>query len=331
VSPGTHPPFDQELKVALDNSSSHIPATFTPELIETFRQTLKARRLTDDDLRRGGQISFEEIVIPRSPKDSDLGLLVCRSTSQDDPAPACVYYIHSGGMVLGDNRTGMMEMLDWVEHLGVVVVSVDYRLAPEHPFPAAVDDCYAGLLWTAEHGLELAVDTDRLLVAGASAGGGLAAAMTLIARDRRGPRLLGQVLMCPMLDDRNETPSSHELIGEGVWDRESNLTGWTALLGVKRGATDVSPYAAPARATDLSGLPPAFIDVGSVETFRDEDIAYACRIWQAGGQAELHVWPGGFHGFDARVRDAALSVAARQARLVWLKRLIGAKPDRVLN
>ena len=132
------------------------------------------------------------------------------------------------------------------------------------------------------------------------------------------------MLLCPMLDDRNETPSSHQMAGLGIWDRGANEVGWTALLGAARGGPDVSPYAAPARATDLSGLPPAFIDVGSAETFRDEDVAYASRIWQAGGDAELHVWPGGFHGFAGMVPDAAISKAAMAAQLAWLRRLLAA-------
>ena len=165
---------------------------------------------------------------------------------------------------------------------------------------------------------------ERLIVGGASAGGGLAAAVALLARDRGGPRLRGQLLLCPMLDDRNDTPSSHQMAGLGIWDRGANEVGWTALLGDARGGPDVSPYAAPARATDLSGLPPAFIDVGSAETFRDEDVAYATRIWQAGGDAELHVWPGGFHGFTGMVPDAALSKAAVAAQLTWLRRLLAA-------
>jgi acetyl esterase/lipase len=159
-------------------------------------------------------------------------------------------------------------------------------------------------------------------VAGGSAGGGLAAAVALLARDRGGPPLLAQLLMCPMLDDRNDTPSAQQMAGLGVWDRTSNETGWTALLGAARGGPDVSPYAAPARATDLSGLPPAFIDVGSAETFRDEAVTYASRIWQAGGVAELHVWPGGFHGFAALAPQAAVSREANNAQRSWLRRVL---------
>ncbi|WP_343871236.1 alpha/beta hydrolase fold domain-containing protein, partial [Agromyces bracchium] len=146
----------------------------------------------------------------------------------------------------------------------------------------------------------------------------------LLARDRGGPALAGQMLICPMLDDRDQTISTRQIDGVGVWDRTSNLTGWNALLGERRGGDDVSPYAAPARATDHTGLPPAFIDCGSAEVFRDEDVAYATSLWAAGVQAELHVWPGGFHGFDMMAPHAAISKAAPEARTNWVARIFGA-------
>jgi acetyl esterase/lipase len=275
---------------------------------------------TNEELACGDLFEVDERSVPGPPGAPEVPVLICRPTTATEPRPI-VYNIHGGGMVAGTHRLGMP--LDWAEELDLLVVSVDYRLAPEHPHPAPVEDCYAGLLWTAEHAKEIGGDPDRIILAGGSAGGGLAAAVALLARDRNGPRVIGQVLMCPMLDDRNDTPSAHQMAGLGVWDRTSNETGWSALLGEARGTDDVSPYAAPARATDLSGLPPAFIDVGSAETFRDEDVAYASRIWQAGGIAELHVWPGGFHGFDGMVPKAALSQDARAARLRWLHRLLG--------
>jgi acetyl esterase/lipase len=207
--------------------------------------------------------------------------------------------------------------------LGAVVVSVEYRLAPEHPHPAPVEDCYAGLVWTAEHADELGIDPQRLLIYGGSAGGGLSAGTALLARDRGGPPLSHQILLCPMLDDRGITQSSQELDGEGVWDRNANLTGWTALLGADRGGPDVSPYAAPARATDLSGLPPTYLDVGTVETFRDETIEYAARLARAGVSVELHVWAGAFHGFEGFAPQAAVSQDSRAARRGYLRRALG--------
>jgi acetyl esterase/lipase len=255
--------------------------------------------------------------------DAGTGVVVRVHQPAEASGPrACVYSMHGGGYVLGDRGMDDQRLDQWCLRFGCVGVSVEYRLAPEHPFPAAHEDCLAGLAWVFGHAAELGVDPARVIVGGASAGGGLAAAVALLARDRGAPALLGQLLVCPMLDDRNETPSSWQMAGQGIWDRAANDVGWTALLGEARGGPDVSPYAAPARATDLSGLPPAFVDVGSAETFRDEDVAYASRLWQAGGSAELHVWPGGFHGFTGAVPQAALSRAAVTAQRDWLGRLL---------
>jgi acetyl esterase/lipase len=319
---GPPPPFDPELAAALAAVGDALPSSVTSDMIPAMRQVLPGLEPpTNAELSRDGAFDVEERLVPGPAGAPDVSLLVCRPTGSTTPL-AAVYHTHGGGMIIGDNRTGILEMLDWAQELRLVIVSVEYRLAPEHPHPAPVEDCYAGLVWTAEHADELGIDASRLIVAGGSAGGGLAAALALLARDRGGPALFAQVLKCPMLDDRNNTPSSLQMAGRGVWDHTSNDTGWTALLGADRGGPDVSPYAAPARATDLSGLPPAFIDVGSAETFRDEDIAYASAIWRAGGQAELHVWPGGFHGFDQFVPDAVISQSAKAARVVWLRRLL---------
>lgn len=282
-------------------------------------------RPSDEDLRRGGVFDVEDRTITGPAGEPDISLLICRPRRTTESL-AAIYHIHGGRMIMGDNRLGIVDMLDWAEELHLAVVSVEYRLAPEHRHPALIEDCYAGLAWTAAHSGELGIDPDRIVIAGASAGGGLSASLALLARDRGAPALIGQMLMCPMIDDRNDTPSSLQMVGLGVWDHAANEMGWTALLGDKRGGPAVSPYAAAVRASDLSGLPPAFIDVGSAETFRDEAVAYAARIWQAGGQAELHVWAGGFHGFDAIAPQARISQEAKAARLRWLQRLLG--PDR---
>jgi acetyl esterase/lipase len=321
------PPYDTELARFLQQLALvGVTTPITLENIPTMRTRMLQMRSSDDDLRREGKINFEERKVP-GPKDApEISLLICRPNTTaitgSTPLLPCVYYIHEGGMIGGDNRFSLQLLLNWILEFNIVVVSVEYRLAPEHPHPAPSEDCYAGLLWTAANAQELGIDLSQLSVMGASAGGGLAAAMTLMARDRNGPVLNGQLLLCPMLDDRDQTPSTHQFEGTGFWDRQSNLTGWTALLGDQRGTSNVSPYAAPSRAEDLSNLPPAFIDVSSTETFRDEDIDYARRIWQAGGVAELHVWPGGFHGFTGFMPQAALSKLALEATTNWYRRLL---------
>jgi acetyl esterase/lipase len=319
---GPPPPYDPECGVIFSAPPPFPPLTF--DTIPAMRSAAAAfmPRPTNEDLARGGRFTVEEIGVPGAPGAPDVGLIVCRPTSSEGPVPA-LYYVHGGGMIIGSARDGLGEILDLAEPLDAAVVSVEYRLAPETPHPGPVEDCYAGLVWTDQHADELGVDGDRIVLIGGSAGGGIAAAVALLARDRHGPAPAGQLLMCPMLDDRNDSPSVHQMAEGPMWSRSDNEIGWTALLGDARGGPDVSPYAAPARADDLSGLPPAFIDIGSADTFRDEDVAYATRIWQAGGIAELHVWPGGYHGFDGIVPHAALSKAAVAARANWLARLVG--------
>jgi acetyl esterase/lipase len=320
---GPPPPFDPELAPVLRIINELIPpGGLSADALPVMRAGIPGMEpLSNETLSRDGVFVVEERAVPGPADAPDISLLICRPAVSDGPTPV-IYHTHGGGMVIGDNRTGVDEQLNLALSIGAAVVSVGYRLAPETPHPGPVEDCYAGLLWTAEHAAELNIDPDRIVIAGASAGGGLAAAVALLARDRRGPALFGQMLLCPMLDDRNDTPSAIQMVGLGVWSQADNAFGWTALLGDARGTADVSPYAAPARATDLSGLPPTFVDVGSAETFRDEDVAYASRIWQAGGRAELHVWPGGFHGFDLMAPEAAISQDARNARHVWLRRLL---------
>ncbi|MFF5968833.1 alpha/beta hydrolase [Streptomyces collinus] len=318
------PPFDPELAAALELIKDMISPGLALDEIAEARRGPGIQMLADLDLTMGGAFEVEDRQVPGPQGEPDISLLICRPAAAESAGPRpVIYHVHGGGMVIGNNRVGVDGPLAWAQALDAVVVSVEYRLAPEHPHPAPVEDVYAGLLWTADHAAELGADPERIVIAGASAGGGLCAALALLARDRRGPQPIGQVLMCPMLDDRNDTPSTYQMAGLGVWDRTANETGWTALLGSRRGGPDVPAYAAPARAEDLTGLPPAFLDVGSAETFRDEVVAYASRIWQAGGVAELHVWPGGFHGFDGFAPQAAVSQAARGAQLAWLRRLLG--------
>ncbi|MGI3224250.1 alpha/beta hydrolase [Streptomyces sp. GTA36] len=322
---GPPPAFDPEVAAALEAlMAQYGPSEDRPAVLSTtsfdhiavVRKAIQHVVPSDEELRRDGLIELEDRAV-----SDDVSVLVARPAGLRTPK-AGIYFLHGGGMIMGNNRFGLPEILDWAVELDLVVISVEYRLAPEHQHPVPVEDCYSGLLWTIEHATELGFAPERLVIAGSSAGGGLAAATTQLARDRGGPMPAGQLLMAPMLDDRNATPSAHQMAGLGVWDRESNELGWSALLGEQRGDADVSPYAAAARAADLSGLPPAFIDVGSAETFRDEDVDYASRIWRAGGSAELHVWPGGFHGFEGIAPLAAISRSARSQRVQWLRRIL---------
>ncbi|GEB47923.1 alpha/beta hydrolase [Streptomyces cacaoi] len=313
------PPFDPELEAVLAVLGDRIPPTMTAEMIPGMRQAAPAE-VTDEMLEASG-LTRRDVAIPGYLGD-EIAVSVVARRDHRGLGPG-IYHTHGGGMVSGDRFSGLTQALPWVVEHDAVLVTVDYRLAPEHPDPYPVEDCYAGLLWTAEHARELGMDPDRLLIAGQSAGGGLAAGVALMARDRQGPALIGQVLMYPMLDDRDRTVSSAQFEGVGVWDRGSNAMGWTALLGERRGTDDVSVHAAPARASDLAGLPPAFIDCGSAEVFRDEDVAYATALWHAGVQAELHIWPGGFHGFDLTAPHTALAHAMTATRNAWVARTLG--------
>jgi acetyl esterase/lipase len=320
---GPPPPFDSELAMAYEAMRAVLSTPLDLEMLPALRENVRRMAIPpQEQLVRGGAFEVYDREVPGPRGAPDVTLLICRPTRVAGPTPL-LYFIHGGGMVMGDRRIGVGNMLDLAEETGAAVASVEYRLAPENPHPAPIEDCYAGLAWLAANAGELGVDPGRVVVGGTSAGGGLSAGVALLARDRGGPEIAGQLLLSPMLDDRNDTPSARQMAGSGVWDRASNRLGWTALLGEACGGPDVSPYAAPARATDLSGLPPAFLDVGSAETFRDEVVAYASAIWRAGGRAELHVWPGGFHGFDQMVPDAAVSRAAKAARSNWLRRLLG--------
>ncbi|QIM16237.1 alpha/beta hydrolase [Leucobacter insecticola] len=273
----------------------------------------------------GRAISWQNLVIPGPEGAPEIEITVVRPAgshpAEDPPRPA-VLSIHGGGYVLGTRFFATGDIIDLAERFGTVGVSVEYRLAPEHPAPAAAEDCYAALCWMADHAETLGIDPDRIVVSGASAGGGLTAAVALMARDRSGPHIAGQMVGCPMIDDRNDTVSSWQYDGIGAWDRNNNDTGWNAALGTDRGTSRVHPYQAPARATDLSRLPPAFLEVGSAEVFRDETVTYASRIWAAGGEAELHVWSGGYHGFSGFSPDATVSRAALAARDSWWQRIL---------
>jgi acetyl esterase/lipase len=313
------PPFDPELAVFLAKMEERGRFTLTADMLPRMRELEVSEEELDADLRTRG-LERQALTVPGHDGDP-ISLAVIQRIGRTGTAP-CFYTVHGGGMMFGHHLGNLDSYDDWLLTHDVVLVSVDYRLAPEHPDPYPVEDCYAGLVWTASHAQELGIDPERIVLVGQSAGGGLAAGTALLARDRRGPALLAQVLVSPMLDDRDATVSTTQIDGVGIADRDMTRFGWTAYLGDRRAGDDVSVYAAPARATDLSGLPQAYLDCASAEVFRDETVAYASALWAAGVQAELHVWPGGFHGFTSMQPRAALSRAATAALATWTDRLL---------
>ena len=316
------PPFDPEAALELDALPTPISRAqgITPADIRGLRADLAAGSPTPEDLIGGRDIVHEQFDIAGFGGDP-IVVSVFRRGDHARPGPG-VLWIHGGGMIAGGRFSRLEECLGWVERHDAVLATVEYRLAPEHPHPVPFEDSYAALAWFAAHAGELGFDPERLLLAGGSAGGGIAAAVALGARDRGGPGILAQLLRCPMLDDRNDSDSARQFEGVGVWDRTSNETGWSSLLGQLHGTDEVPAYAAPARAESLGNLPPTFLDVGSAELFRDEVVDYARRIWAEGGRAELHVWTGGYHGFDLLAPASALAIEATRVREAWVDRIL---------
>ncbi len=314
------PPFDPELATFLAALEAQGPFTLTAEMLPRMRQLDVPEDVIDERLRSRGY-QRRNVTVPGYHGDPiDLAII---DRVERTGTTAAVYSIHGGGMMFGHHLGNLDSFDDWLLDHDVVLVSVDYRLAPEYPDPYPVEDCYAGLVWVAEHADELGIDPARIVIAGQSAGGGLAVGTALLARDRQGPDLMAEILVSPMLDDRDDTVSTRQIDGVGVADRQMNRFAWDAYLGSRRATPDVSEYAAPARAADLSALPRTYIDCGSAEVFRDEDVAFASRLWAAGVDAELHVWPGAFHGFTSMVPDAAISRTATAALADWTRRLLG--------
>lgn len=225
-------------------------------------------------------------------------------------------WIHGGGYVLGSVESDDLSCKAKALSLSCVVASVEYRLAPEHPFPAPVEDCYAALKWLAAGAEQFGINRARIAIGGASAGGGLAAGLGLLARDRAEVEICYQLLIYPMIDDTNVAQAGPDVPDAPLWTRASNLLGWRAYLGQEPGSAGVSPYAAASRAEDVSGLPPTFIGVGTPDLFREEDILYARRLIAAGVPTELHVYTDGFHGFDGVAADTAQRFTAEYTRLL---------------
>jgi len=265
-------------------------------------------------------VEIEDRQIPGHDGDPAVPVRIYRPGQRS--APAAVYSVHGGGFIAGDLETEHASNVTLARELGVVVVSVDYRLAPETPFPGGLEDVYAGLVWTATRAGELGIDPERIAIQGTSAGGGLCAALALLARDRGGPHIAFQFLSVPELDDRLTTGSMIEFTDTPLWSRPRAVISWDCYLGPGRvGTDDVPIYAAPARATDLAGLPPAYVSVMHFDPLRDEGVAYALAMLAAGVSVELHLFPGTFHG-SMLIQDAAISKREQAEKIAVLRQAL---------
>ena len=314
---------DPDLRPALDAVP---PFEFTLEALPGIRQAIAAMFAQAAGSAPAAAVIVETFTVP-GPDAAPPVPVVSYRPAQVDAITAAILHIHGGGFVLGSPAMADATNRRLAAELGSRIVSVDYRLAPETPFPGAIEDCYAALRWLHASAEELKVDPRRIGVKGESAGGGLAAALALLARNRGGPGLAFQHLTYPMLDDRTVVePDSNRFTGEYMWTRAHNRFGWSSLVGPGVGGAGVSPYAAPARAADLAGLPPAFIAVGGLDLFLDENLAYAHRLARAGVPVELHLYPGAFHGFEMTA-EARVSRRAERIDDEALRRSLAGAQD----
>lgn len=312
-----------------------------PQLIETLELIEAAtdggiklhdipadRKLTDDlaEFRKANSppikgVSMQKQNIPGPADAPEVPIHVFRPEDKPGPLPALIW-IHGGGYVMGSVAQDELKIRELSKEAGCAVIAMDYRLAPEHPFPAAIEDCYAVLKWAFENAHEIEIDKSHIAVGGASAGGGLAAGLVLLARDRREVDIQFQALIYPMIDDCNVLPADEDHPDTLIWSRECNLIGWRAYLGCEPGKKKVSIYATPYRANNLAGLPPAIILVGDLDLFLNENIVYAQRLIEAGVQTELHVYPGAYHGFNGFAPDAPVSKRCNADLISALKRAL---------
>jgi triacylglycerol lipase len=266
-------------------------------------------------------IGADEIHVESAFGAEPIRVLSYRSVTSDAPLPG-ILHIHGGGFVMGAPEMKDVENRLFASELRCAIYSVDHRLAPEWPHPAPVEDIYSVFAWLHANAGQLGLDPARIGIKGESGGGGFAAAAALYARDRQGPKFAFQHLIYPMIDDRTAVREDlHPHVGEFVWTQANNYFGWRSLLGKEPGSADVSPYAAAARATDVSGLPPTFISVGGLDLFLEENMMYADRLSRAGVPVEFHIYPGACHGFY-RVPDARVTKQAERDTREALRRFL---------
>ncbi len=264
---------------------------------------------------KASDVTLKDYRIAR-PDGSDVRVRVYRKIGSE--AQGALLYVHGGGMIVSSIEDYDGRCMHYCTNTGLPVVSVDYELAPEAPYPAQIDDALLALAWMHDNASEFGWDPHRIGIAGDSAGGGLVAGAVLKNRDAQGPHLACQVLVYPMLDDRNIVPDSRFPKQFQFWTYVDNETGWDAYLSGLTDRSDVPIYASPARADDLSGLPPTYIDTGTLDIFHDEDIAYAKKMIADGVTVEAHIWNGAPHGFDYTAPNSSLAQKAWECRFAFL-------------
>lgn len=285
--------------------------------------TLKAPRLNLENRALLALVGLASTIIPGKRVEGverrvvrERGLKL-RVYVPDDPSGAALLWIHGGGLVLGSAAMDDVLCSETARETGVTIVSVDYRLAPRHPYPAAIEDCHAAWLWVHRHLDELGLDAGRIAIGGQSAGGGLAASLVQRVHDEGGA-IAAQWLFCPMLDDRTAVDRALDGRDHFVWNNRSNLVGWSSYLGSAIGSATLPPYAAPARREDLSGLPPTWMYTSDIELFHDEDLAYARRLESAGVDTTFEIVSGAPHGFEAWAADSVLARDIVSRARTWL-------------
>jgi len=274
-------------------------------------------------------VSNKTIPGPEGAPEISVRIYKPKDTHANTKLPGLLW-IHGGGYLFGNPDSAGYWPVCLADQVKCVAVVVDYRLAPEHPYPAGLEDCYAALVWMTKAAEELGIDVDRIAVGGESGGGGLTAALTLYARDKKGPKICFQMPLYPMLDDRNTTPSSYEITDGRNWNRDTNISAWAMYLKDYKDK-EIPIYAAPSRAKDLSNLPPTFTFVGDLDVFRDETIDYTQRLMQAGVPVEFHVYPGGTHGFEVCFPEIELSKRISASGVYALKTAVNSTNPNLPN
>ena len=294
------------------------PITFSSRnlwLLRLMDKVLWNRKVPDD-------ISIENIYIPRHSDTSQIRLRIYRLKKAKNSSMPALLWLHGGGFILGKPEQDDPLCIQYVRELGINVVSVDYRIAPEHPFPAGLNDSYNALKWIYSNGSQLGMDANRIAIGGDSAGGGLAATLAQYAYDKKEIKPIFQLLIYPMLDDRSSMRTDLFNYDYLPWNQESNRFAWEAYLMKECGATDAPPYSVPARRKDLSGLPPAWIGVGTLDLFHEEDVAYAQRLKNCRVPCELYVVPGAFHGFVMAGLQVKVVQDFRNSQIVALRKYL---------